>query len=509
MVRKKIDHKDGDRFDWYPIIEEEFIQTLADKVIAKLAIQDSPRGVTKEQRASRDEDRRLIAQHLLSALYHSFFTVNNNDKEEGFVSVIKIANFYSASSTTDPNKIKYSWTYFITVYDALIALRWIEELIGAQGKGYTRIYPINELKHTFEKIGLKWCEQKPMSIESLIVLRDKDDNNKKFDIPTPDTQEVRRMAERLYQYNSFIKGHCIALDVDDDQLYEIARSIADNKKSSKVERFSKLDISKVQLKRIFSRGDMEQGGRFYHGWWQSIPSLYRPHITIDNYKTSEVDFSTMSLRIVYAISDCKAPDVGVDLYDIGLDDWEGSKDPRRKPIKRYINALMNDYKGTYRLEPENLKIIGMKQSELKNKVLDVHHKIAKYLEAGFGLHTQFIDSQIADDVMHTLMHEGLVVLPIHDSFIIRTGYEASLENAMQAAFMRQVKAYISVDADGSRLPTQFGMNVEQMALQEQMNSTQPASFIINGADIDLDDLTKSSIMSRYTSSWETWLSNSG
>jgi hypothetical protein len=88
MVRKKIGHKDGDRFDWYPIIEEEFIQTLADKVIAKLAFQDSPRGVTKEQRTSRDEDRRLIAQHLLSALYHSFFTVNNN--ETGVRSVAKL-----------------------------------------------------------------------------------------------------------------------------------------------------------------------------------------------------------------------------------------------------------------------------------------------------------------------------------------------------------------------------------------------------------------------------------
>ena len=28
------------------------------------------------------------------------------------------------------------------------------------------------------------------------------------------------------------------------------------------------------------------------------------------------------------------------------------------------------------------------------------------------------------------------------------------------------------------------------------------SALVNGADIDLDDLTKSSIMSRYTSSWD-------
>ena len=498
---EKINQKDGDRFDWFPILDEEFVHSLVNKVLANITSKDSARGITKEHRISRDKDRKLVAQHLISALYGAYCTINR-DNSNVVVSVIRDANFYSSSPTKDPNKIKHSWRCFDAVYDSLIEMDWINVNVGMEGKGYTRIYPINELRNTFEEIGIRWCKQQPININDLIVLRDKDDDGKKFDLPTPDTNEVKVMASRLYKYNSFLTKHCIALDVDDEQLYEISRVIADNKDNEKKERLQKLYIPRVQLKRIFSRGDMELGGRFYHGWWQSVPSLYRPQITIDNCKTSEVDFSTMSLRIIYAICDCKAPDAGVDLYDIGLDGWQGPKDPRRKPIKRYINALMNDYKGTFRLEQENLEIIGMKQKGLKDKVLDVHHEIAEYLEAGVGLQTQFIDSQIADDVMHTLMHEGIVLLPIHDSFIIRTGYEASLENAMQAAFMRQVKANISVDADGSRLPTQFGMNDEQMALQEQMKSTRPGSFIVNGADIDFDDLTKSSIMSRYTSSWE-------
>jgi hypothetical protein len=93
-----------------------------------------------------------------------------------------------------------------------------------------------------------------------------------------------------------------------------------------------LGLSRIQLDRIFSRGSMGKGGRFYGGWWHSLPSDFRPHITIDGMKTCEVDFSSMSLRIIYAERGIQVP-VGDDLYDIGLPDWQGSSDPRRKAIK--------------------------------------------------------------------------------------------------------------------------------------------------------------------------------
>ena len=105
--------------------------------------------------------------------------------------------------------------------------------------------------------------------------------------------------------------------------------------SEEEEKVGRLDFSRVQLRRIFSRGSLEKGGRFYGGWWQSIPSLYRPHIRINGKKTTEMDFSSMALRIVYAM---EGMDVSKDedLYDIGLPNWEVQRDPRRKPIKKII-----------------------------------------------------------------------------------------------------------------------------------------------------------------------------
>ena len=506
-MSKKISPKDGDRFDWFAILDEEFIDVLSNKVVENITYKDNPRGISKEDKIVRHEKRTLIAQHLISALYAAYCTATIG-KKDAVISVIKDTNFYSATPTKNPNKIQYSWIYFNAVYESLKELNWIQEIIGREGKGYTRIYAINELKHTFESVGVRWCKQHATSIDSLIVLRDKDDQGKKFDLPTPETEQVRAMSEGLYQYNTFLTQHCVALEVDDEQLYEIAKSVADNKDHSREQRFNRLDLSKIQLKRIFSRGDMNKGGRFYHGWWQSIPSIYRPHITIDTYKTSEVDFSTMSLRIVYALSKREAPDIAVDLYDIGLTDWQGSQDPRRKPIKKYINALMNDEKGTFRLDKDSLALIGLSQKQLKDKVLDAHAPIADKLVAGIGLNTQYIDSQIAEDVMHTLMYQGVVVLPIHDSFIIRTGYQLSLENAMQRAFNKLTGANISVDADEPRLPTHFGFSKEEMLAEEQSLKNNPSSFVTNLADSKLSELIQDSIMSSYIQGWEQWRSGS-
>ena len=64
-------------------------------------------------------------------------------------------------------------------------------------------------------------------------------------------------------------------------------------------------------------------GRFYDGWWQSIPSKdwqYRTHITIDGQRTCEVDYSSVCLRIVYALKGISI-DPEEDLYDIGLPEF--------------------------------------------------------------------------------------------------------------------------------------------------------------------------------------------
>ena len=62
-----------------------------------------------------------------------------------------------------------------------------------------------------------------------------------------------------------------------------------------------VDLSARYLKRIFNNSSLEEGGRFYNGWWQSIPSRYRPFISINGDFTIEMDYSSIHIHLLYAV----------------------------------------------------------------------------------------------------------------------------------------------------------------------------------------------------------------
>lgn len=507
--------KEGLRFDWHPILQADFINDLAAEVMSTVeAARTSTRGSTKDAIDVRTQQQLMIAKHLLSALYCAYSTIRSK-KTTTRISVIKKTDGYSGDKTKYPTRIHYSFRHFSEVYKALEQLNWISTEKGEQGAGYTRIHAKNRLKSTFKAIGLVWAKQEPKPLEELIVLRDRIETKpkkshhqnatkkyKKITLVTPDTPEVTAMANSLYSYNEFITKHCLAMDATENELYEIAKVMAGNKTSAD-DITADLDFSRVQLRRIFSRGDLNKHGRFYNGWWQSVPSMYRQHITIDGYKTSEVDYSNMSLRIVYALQGIER-DIHDDLYDIGLDSWIGGDDPRRKLIKVFINALMNDEQGNYKLKKSELSLLGLTHNELLALVLKAHAPIADQLTAGIGMQATYLDSQIAELVIKTMQAEEIAVLPIHDSFIVRTGYQRWLEVVMEAAFKAVTGGLVSTDAEGSRLPRHFGLTKGQFSVEEERFAKDPSEGIVVGSALDFQMLFKETVMKKYLGYWELW-----
>ena len=511
--------KDGLRFDWYPILQADFIDDLAAEVMAIIeAARTSTRGSSKAAAEARTQQQLTIAKHLLSALYCAYSTVSIK-KAPTRISVIKKTNGFSTNKTKYPTRIHYSFRYFSYVYKALERLKWISIDDGEQGIGYTRIHAKNRLKSTFKAIGLIWTKQQPKPLEDLIVLRDRVETipnkprhskaskkYKKITLVTPDTPEVTAMADSLYSYNEFLTKHCLALNATDNELYGIVKAIAGNRTSKQDDEediVANLDFSRVQLRRIFSRGDLTKHGRFYNGWWQSLPSIYRGHITIDGYKTSEVDYSSMSLRFVYALQGIER-DVADDLYDIGLDNWLGGDDPRRKLIKVFVNALMNDETGNYKLNPTELRTLGLTHEELLALVLKTHAPIADQLTAGIGMKPTYLDSQIAELVMRTMQEDGIVALPIHDSFRVRAGYQKWLKVVMEAAFKAVTGAVVATEADGPRLSKHFGMSKGRFKEVEKEHNQDESSSIFNVITLDYETLFKETIMKKYLSYWEQW-----
>jgi len=206
-----------------------------------------------------------------------------------------------------------------------------------------------------------------------------------------------------------------------------------------------LNFSHVHLRRIFARGQMNLGGRFYGGWWQNIPKDYRRYITINGCQTVEVDFSTLHPTLLFLENKLEPP---VDFYDLGLK-TDGSPrfepDPEKYEIKRRIikgfaNALINDERGVHKLDEEATKTLGMSSTELKELLIKTHPVFAKAIKSAAGVRYQFIDSQIAELVMMKLLRQNIVCLCVHDSFVVIEDFQHELVNVMKEAFTEVVKA---------------------------------------------------------------------
>ena len=501
--------KEGLRFDWHAPLKEDFITNLADRVLKQIQLSQSSRGMTKEAAEQRHKSQITIAIHLLSALYNAHTVISSKDTRAP-VSVPKDSNIYSVNKTHVLN-VPYSFRHFESVYKALIALAWIKVIRGKQGAAYTRIYASGTLATTFDNIGLQWFKQTPNPQEALVILKDRvpleilphkpysKEKYTKITLETPDTPETLRMAQNLYRYNEFLIKHCVAFDLPDSALHTIAKAMAGNKDKYKLKY---LDFSRVQLRRVFSRGDMSLHGRFYGGWWQSISSKkkhYRTHITIDGHRTCEVDFSSVCLRIVYALKGISI-DPKEDLYDIGLPEKQGAPGQRRDLVKKYINAIMNDEKGTFRLKKEKLRQLGLTHEDLHSLVLKRHDPIKEELIAGIGLKTQFIDSRIAETIMLTMMDLGVLVLPIHDSFIVIDKHQKLLENIMLESFKKITGHPGSVDITLPRLPMYFGYSTEDYSKVPEHHKVQATVTLVGPGDSRLID-QKATKMSLYLKSW--------
>ena len=181
--------------------------------------------------------------------------------------------------------------------------------------------------------------------------------------------------------------------------------------------------------RIFN-GDFTSGGRFYGGFWQGINEEKRSEIRINYEPVVELDYCSQHLNLLYAQVGIQPEDD--DLYDVA--------DAPRKIAKRAMLMMIGgkrrhnviDSLEEYRQEKYPDLVIDAKKvvEDLEVK----HWPIMDLLYQGSALELQYVDSQIADQVITTLTNDDIPCLIIHDSFIVSQQYESRLKKVMEEAF---------------------------------------------------------------------------
>ena len=203
------------------------------------------------------------------------------------------------------------------------------------------------------------------------------------------------------------------------------------------------------LQRIFNV-DFENGGRFYGGFWQQIPSEFRTRLTIYNSRTFEQDYSSIHFAILY--NEIGEP-LTKDPYHFGGVD--------RKTNKLVLNFMLNSKNleacvGACRKSEKVTKPNGFKT--WKDYVLYLqseHEPIKKYFFTGYGLKLQKIDSDLAEQVLLEMHDKGKVILPIHDSFVCRLRDLGDLIECMNNASTSQLGFRLFSEPKVPKIQTQL------------------------------------------------------
>jgi hypothetical protein len=191
-------------------------------------------------------------------------------------------------------------------------------------------------------------------------------------------------------------------------------------------------LSNKFVRRIFNNGSFEDGGRFYGGWWQNVPSEYRKHIVINGEPVVEGDYSGLHIELLYIYTGMYPDELLGDVYDIGVENSNNDPKLRRlikdvflcalnadskigaiKAVRKKINYNKDEYPAKY----PNL-------NGLYDAILKKHPKIKEYLGSGIGIKLQNIDSQMAEFILRSSVLHNRPVLCIHDGFI--TSYSSIL-----------------------------------------------------------------------------------
>jgi len=258
----------------------------------------------------------------------------------------------------------------------------------------------------------------------LIRLKDVDDNL----IDYGDTRRSEAMRREMREINEALRATDVDLPVDGACREGPFLRLGD----------ATLNQAVDLMHRVFSRGSFSSHGRLYGPWWQGVPKNLRQHLTVNGETTVELDYGGQHLRMLYAQAGVTLGDE--DPYIVG--DWP------RKLVKRATMALINA-----RGEDEAVGVIcdsrdgsaaltGPGARDRARKLIEDikrrHAPVAHRFHQDQGIKLMRQDSELVTSILRSMRKLGVIVLPIHDSFITDKRYAGHLMEEMEAAWHDQI-----------------------------------------------------------------------
>ncbi|TCA20848.1 hypothetical protein [Rhizobium leguminosarum] len=204
------------------------------------------------------------------------------------------------------------------------------------------------------------------------------------------------------------------------------------------------DTSDRELRRIFTRGRFDSGGRLFGGFWQGMSKESRfDRLVIEGETIVELDYAQMGPRQLYG--KVKAVPEAADLYAIpGYEEY-------RKGIKIVFSSMVFRDKPLTRM-PRGAGgkfQKGARIGDITGAITRHHPAIADLFFNGAGHQVQFQESEIMVDVLLTLKSHGIVALPVHDAILVAYSNAKMARQVMLDVFSHHVGLPGAVDVSST------------------------------------------------------------
>ncbi|MCO6387482.1 hypothetical protein [Aliihoeflea sp. 40Bstr573] len=260
-------------------------------------------------------------------------------------------------------------------------------------------------------------------------------------VPEGEAAKAERMEANVDVWNAIIMSSRIEVALPDDWTRD--GSLARSPKGQSI------NTQAVCLTRIFTDGNFDKGGRYYGGWWQSLPSELRgTSVTIDGGATVELDYSQIHPRMLYVLAGKKLDGDAYTIPGIAREDAKlGWQIVINADTLSSATAALSVKLAASR-EVVETKTHKAEARKIIMAVKAAHPDISAYFHTGIGVRLQRHDSDVATMVMDTMISKNVVCLPIHDSFIVRAEYRNVLKETMDVAFDRWCRDNRPADVSG-------------------------------------------------------------
>jgi hypothetical protein len=196
-----------------------------------------------------------------------------------------------------------------------------------------------------------------------------------------------------------------------------------------------VNVQLRQLRRIFTLGRFDRGGRLFGGFWENLPKPVRLQgIRIDGQPVLGLDYSQTNPILAYHVAEASPP--AGDAYVLhGFEEY-------REGVKQVFNAMLNHPleklpKGTRKLFPRTISF-----ESLSAAILERHPMLRGVLSsAEIGHQLQYLESEIMMRVLRSCRRRNIVALPVFDCVVVK----ASAEDIVTEIMLREFKAVASLD----------------------------------------------------------------